>query len=94
MATTPVRIRREDKARLERLREDITAATGKRRSQQELVGDVVEFAVRHREEFLAETAWRPFNQPEVDRWLKDVKNHKGWKAVPAEEINRVVYGEG
>lgn len=94
MGTTPVRVRHEDKDRLERLRQELTATTGHRPTQQELIGKAVEFALRHKDEFVAEVAWKPMPTKNIERWLKAARSGPGWDPVPVDEIDRLVYGDG
>jgi hypothetical protein len=92
MATSPVRIRDEDKAQLERLRREMLAATGDRPTQQEAVGKALEFALRHRDQFVAEATWTPLTPREFRKWVAMVEEDEGFEAVPADEIDDVVYG--
>jgi hypothetical protein len=93
VATSPVRIGDEEKLQLERLRREVTAATGERPSQQEVLGDAIGFALRHRDQFLIEAAWRPLTDEEIRAWEQAARKERGWKAVRAEDIDDVVYGE-
>ncbi|MGQ0535288.1 MAG: hypothetical protein ACT4PT_04370 [Methanobacteriota archaeon] len=92
MATSPVRIGDEHKAELERLRDAVAGATGTRASQQDVLGAAIEFALRHRDEFVTETAWRPLSEEEIRGWRERVAKMRGWKAVRPEDIDDVVYG--
>jgi hypothetical protein len=92
MATSPVRIRDEDKAQLERLRRELLAATGEKPTQQEAVGRAIEFALRHRDQFVAETTWKPLTPREFRKWVSIVEEDPGFEAVPPSDIDDVVYG--
>lgn len=92
VATTPVRIRDEDKAQLERLRREMLAATGEKPTQQAAVGNAIDFALRHRDMFVAESTWKPLTSSEFRKWVKIVEEDEGFEAVPADEIDDIVYG--
>ncbi|HEV8360968.1 MAG TPA: hypothetical protein VGR28_10990 [Candidatus Thermoplasmatota archaeon] len=92
MATSPVRIRDEDKAQLERLRQAMLAATGEKPTQQEAMGKALEFALRHRDRFVAEATWTPLTRQQFRKWVALVEEDEGFEAVPAEQIDDVVYG--
>jgi len=89
VATSPIRIRDEDKGQLERLRREITAATGTRLPQQDVVGKALEFALRHRERFLVEAAWKPLTAAEIRRWSAKTHALGAWSI---DEIDDIVYG--
>lgn len=91
MASSPVRIREQDKARLEKLRQELVAASGQRPSQQEAISKVIEFASRHKEDFIGEAVWQPLDTAAIKRWLQ-TKSHD-WGDVSHEDIDRVVYGD-
>lgn len=93
MATSPVRIDDEDKAQLERLRREYAAASGERPNQQELLGRAIGFALRHKDEFLVESAWRPLTEDEIRAWMAEPRRSRGWKPVAPEDIDEMVYGE-
>lgn len=92
MATSPVRIRDEDKVHLERLRQEMLAATGEKPTQQVAVGSAIEFALRHRDQFVAESTWKPLTPREFKKWLAIVEDDEGFEAVSADKIDDVVYG--
>ncbi|MBI4392691.1 MAG: hypothetical protein HY556_02690 [Euryarchaeota archaeon] len=92
MATSPVRIREEDKAQLERLRREILAAEGERPTQQETIAKIIEFAVRHRDQFVAEATWTPLTPREFRKWVALVEAGQGFEAVSPAEIDDIVYG--
>jgi hypothetical protein len=90
MASTPIRIRNEDKARLERLQHELSRASGKKPSQQEVIGRAVEFTMRHKDEFLREAAWAPPALGATRRWLAQAEDLGGWSA---QDIDAIVYGD-
>lgn len=90
MATSPVRIRDEDKEHLERLRRDIAATTGRKPSQQETLGKTLDFALRHRDAFLAEAAWKPLRPADVAFWRRQAEHLGAWASG---DIDAIVYGE-
>jgi hypothetical protein len=89
-----VRIRDEDKRGLERLRNALSEATGEKVTQQEALHRLVEFGLHHRDEFLSEAAWRPLTKKEIQAWMRAVESNPGWDAVPPDQIDDVVYGDG
>ena len=90
MSTQPVRIRSDDKHHLEALRTEIQRTSGKRLSQQEVIATALDFVLRHRDQFLMETGWRPLSPAEIAFWTG--KRHKlgTWTA---EDIDKIVYGD-
>lgn len=93
MATTPVRIRDDDKAQLEQLRRAMQAATGERPTQQEALGRAIEFALRNKGQFVSEGTWKPLTPKQFRHWVASVEKSAGWKAARPHEIDDVVYGE-
>lgn len=91
MASTPIRIRDEDKARLERLQNALSRIAGKKPSQQEVVGRAVEFATRHKATFLTEAAWVAPSATMARRWLAKAEDLGDWSS---EDIDTIVYSEG
>lgn len=89
VASTPIRIRDEDKLRLERLQAEISRVSGKKPSQQEVVGRAVEFATRHKAAFLDEAAWTPPPLPQARRWLAQAQDLGAWTTA---DIDDIVYG--
>jgi len=87
MATT-VRVE-EAKRRIRELQEAWHRARGGRPTQGELVGEAMAFLERHRDAFLAEAAWEPLRDDEIDDLAK-------LRAAPGEEgdydVDEVVYG--
>lgn len=92
MDTAPIRIRREDKARLRRLASDLGAMRSRPASQQETIGRALAFALRRRDEFLSEGTWKPLTEKEIKAWETALSKTKGWEAVRADDIDRIVYG--
>lgn len=93
MATSPVRIRDEDKAALERLRREVAAATGEKPTQQDIAGKAFAFALRHRDEFVAEEVGRPWTEAEWRKLEADIRRLGGWDPVAPEDIDDIVYGD-
>lgn len=90
MASTPIRIRDEDKARLERLQQALLRVSGKKPSQQEVIGRAVDFATRHKDEFLTEVAWEPPARALARRWLAQAEDLGDWTTA---DIDAIVYGD-
>lgn len=93
MATSPVRMRDEDKAQLERLRRELSGVTGEKQTQQEVLGKAIAFALRHRDQFVAETTWKPLTPQQFRRWVELVEEGEGFEAVPPDQIDDIVYGD-
>ena len=83
-------MRNEDKRKLEQLRSELTKASGRQPAQQEVLGNTVDFAMRHRDEFIRETTWKPLSDAEVKRWLGKTFQLGTWSA---EDIDNIVYGD-
>lgn len=90
MASTPIRIRDEDKARLEALQHELSRISGTKPSQQEVLGRAVEFATQHKAEFLREAAWEPPAPHVAKRWLTQAEDLGAWTTS---DIDDLVYGE-
>lgn len=93
VATSPVRIRDDDKRLLERLRREIEKATGEKPTQQDVAGKAFEFALRHRDQFVAEAVWEPVSPKDLRKWLARIDESEGFDAVPASQIDAIVYGD-
>jgi hypothetical protein len=93
VATSPVRIREEDKAHLDQLRAALTEALGAKPTQQDAVGHLIAFALRHRDLFVSEAAWKPMTKKQFAAWARGVVDDEGWEPVPPERIDDVVYGD-
>lgn len=91
MATSPVRIRDEDRRKLERLRRAVEDATGKKPTQQDVLGLAIDHAARHKDAFVAEVAWRPWSEEDLERFLAKVRESEGWETG---DIDEIVYGDG
>ena len=89
---TTVRVREEDKEKLEKLRALATLASGQKVTQEELLGAVLDDALSHGESFLAETFGerKPVSDKEFERILGLVSDW-GVETAP-EEIDQVLYG--
>lgn len=88
-----MRVRDEDKEKLERLRAMATLASGQKVSQEELLGAVLDDALSHRESFVAETFGerKPLSGKEFEKLLGLVSD---WGVeTNAREIDEVLYGE-
>lgn len=94
MASTTVRIQAERKAQLEHLQIQWQHRYGTLPTQQELLGEVLDYVTVHREAFFSEAGWRPLSRSEADRLLDAVR-------VPdlgdpsrsiTEDIDEAVYG--
>lgn len=90
MASSPIRIRDEDKARLERLQHALARVSGKKPSQQEVVGRAVDFALNHRDAFLKEAAWTPPSPAAARRWLTLAEDLGDWSV---DDIDDILYGD-
>ena len=60
-----LRIRAQDKRVLLDLQESWLRLRGERPTQQDLVGKAIAYASGHRDDFLAEAAWRPLTPKEI-----------------------------
>lgn len=90
MAST-VRIGDEDKERLRRLQEAWRAARGERPTQQELLGRALAYLERHRDRFLAESAWTPLTPEQVRAARAHFVGSYG--GLGATDVDDVVYGD-
>jgi len=89
---TTVRMREEDKQKLERLRAMATLATGQKVSQEELLGAVLDDALSHGESFLAESFGEPKSLSEED-FEKLLGLVSDWGVeTRSQDIDRVLYG--
>jgi hypothetical protein len=89
---TTVRVRDEDKEKLERLRAMATLASGQKVSQEELLGAVLDDALSHGESFLAETFGEknPLSGKGFEKLLSLVSD---WGVeTSSREIDKVLYG--
>jgi hypothetical protein len=87
-----VRVREEDKEKLERLRAMATLASGQKVSQEELLGAVLDDALSHGESFLAETFGerKPLSGKEFEKLLSLVSD---WGVESSSrEIDEILYG--
>lgn len=69
MVYTSLRIRREDKAALERLQQTWQRARGETPSQIELFERLVAFAETHGDLFMAEASPGPWSEAAIDGWI-------------------------
>jgi len=76
---TTVRVREEDKEKLERLRAMATLSSGRKISQERLLGALLDDALSHGESFLAESfgGSRPLSEKEFERVLSLVSDWGG-----------------
>ena len=89
---TTVRVREEDKEKLERLRAMATLSSGRKISQERLLGALLDDALSHGESFLAESfgGSRPLSEKEFERVLSLVSD---WGVeTSSDEIDEVLYG--
>lgn len=87
-----MRVREEDKEKLERLRAMATLASGQKVSQEALLGAVLDDALSHRERFLAETFGerKPLSGKEFEKLLSLVSD---WGVeTSSREIDEILYG--
>lgn len=84
-------VRDEDKARIEGLQGELSLASGKKPSRQEVLRRMVEFAARHGVEFVSEAAWRPPPASAVRRWMDAPEDLGDWSTA---DIDSIVYGDG
>jgi len=89
---TTVRLREEDKEKLEGLRAMATLSSGRKISQERLLGALLDDALSHGESFLAESfgGSRPLSEKEFERVLSLVSD---WGVeTSSDEIDEVLYG--
>ena len=89
---TTVRVREEDKEKLERLRAMATPSSGRKISQERLLGALLDDALSHGESFLAESfgGSRPLSEKEFERVLSLVSD---WGVeTSSDEIDEALYG--
>lgn len=91
MATSPMRVRDEDKAEFERLRETVAQAARARPTQQELFAQLLAFVTRHRDAFLREVVWQPLGPAARTAWHARASDLGSWSTA---EIDDIVYGPG
>ena len=87
-----MRLREEDKEKLERLRAMATLSSGRKISQERLLGALLDDALSHGESFLAESfgGSRPLSEKEFERVLSLVSD---WGVeTSSDEIDEVLYG--
>ncbi len=87
-----MRVREEDKEKLERLRAMATLSSGRKISQERLLGALLDDALSHGESFLAESfgGSRPLSEKEFERVLSLVSD---WGVeTSSDEIDEVLYG--
>ena len=87
-----MRVRDEDKEKLERLRAMATLASGQKVSQEELLGAVLDDALSHGESFLAQTFGerKPLSGKEFEKLLSLVSD---WGVeTSSREIDQILYG--
>ncbi|HEX9817132.1 MAG TPA: hypothetical protein VGB18_09145 [Candidatus Thermoplasmatota archaeon] len=87
--TSPVRIEENHKATLARLRHEVALASGRQPSQQEVLGQTIEFALRHRDQFLRESTWKPLPEKDIQALLGRAQPLGRWGS---EDIDDIVYG--
>ena len=93
METSPIRIHQADKEQLRKLSRELALAKGRPVTQQETLSRAVSFAMDRREDFLKDSTWKPLTPAQIHTWEEAVTKGKGWKAVPVEKIDDVVYGD-
>jgi hypothetical protein len=93
VASSPIRIRDEDKARLQQLQHALARVVGKKPSQQEVVGRAVEFALKNREAFLAEAEWKPLSRAQIKKWLQVFEKADDLGPWSTGDIDDIVYGD-
>ncbi len=89
---TTVRLREEDKEKLERLRAMATLSSGRKISQERLLGALLDDALCHGESFLAKSfgGSRRLSEKEFERVLSLVSD---WGVeTSSDEIDEVLYG--
>lgn len=88
--TSPVRIDDTHKRALQQLRHEVARASGTQPSQQEVLGMSIEFALRHRDEFIRETTWKPLTETEIQAILAKAQPLGKWSV---DDIDDIVYGD-
>jgi hypothetical protein len=87
--SSTLRILPQDKMRLGRLQEAWQRLRGERPSQQDLVGKAIAYADAHRDDFLAQSAWRPLTPEQVAAAHELVTDMGPWSV--ADGVDDVVY---
>lgn len=90
MRSTTIRIRPSDKDVLKRLQAAWKRARGEEPSQTDLLSKSLEFALRRREQFLVEAAWKPLTEAEIAELETLPRDLGDWDAT---DIDSIVYGE-
>jgi hypothetical protein len=89
--SSTVRMDEADKERLRRLQEAWERLRGERPSQKELLARGLAFLEEHQDAFLAEAAWTPLDDDEIDA-IED--RARGMGAWSARDHDDVLYGSG
>lgn len=88
--STTVRIRDEDKERLDRLQAKITLETGEKPSLEEVLHRLVELAEVHEDDLTGTARASPFTEQEKEQVL-EARHDLGF-TTREEEIDEVLYG--
>lgn len=89
--SSTVRVDEADKERLRRLQDAWERLRGERPTQEELLGRGLAFLESHREAFLAEAAWTPLEDDEIDALEDRTRDMGPWSARDHDEA---LYGSG
>ncbi|MHB8586690.1 MAG: hypothetical protein ACYDDF_12765 [Thermoplasmatota archaeon] len=81
-------MRDEHRSQLDRLQAAWARLTGKKPPQQDVLGEAVAFATKHRNQFLAEAVWRPPQASVQRRWLSMGEDLGPWTTA---DIDAIVY---
>ncbi len=89
---TTVRVRDEDKEKLERLRALATLSSGSKVTQEDLLGRLLDEALAHREEFLA-GSFGPKLPVSDEEFEKILRLATDWSVeTSSDEIDQLLYG--
>lgn len=92
-ASETVRVSRETRRLLERLRASLALETGRRVTIQEIVDAAVSIAARRREELLRELGgWRPLAREEAERLLDELAIDADVEDVE-KDLREALYGD-
>ena len=90
MATSPIRIRDDDKERIEQLRTSLSITTGRRHTQQETVARLLAFVMGRKAEFLNQTTGPALSKGDIAFWLGRAEDLGDWTV---DDIDDIVYGD-
>ena len=89
-ASTTMRVRVQDKARVQRLQEKWHRRVGTRPPMQDVLAKGLEYLERHADRFLDEATFRPWAKSEFEDFYKRITSHG--ETFDASDIDEVLYG--